>query len=56
MIENEKSMNSNGEVDIYYQSVEVNDDELRNMAENPRALTEDFKEQLSDVKIFMRSG
>ncbi|HPM74965.1 MAG TPA: ATP-binding protein, partial [Saccharofermentans sp.] len=51
MIENEKSMNSNGEVDIYYQPVEVNDDELRNMAENPRALTEDFKEeQLSDIE------
>ena len=34
-----------GEVDIYYQPVEETDgDELRNLAENPRALTEDFKE------------
>ncbi|MBR6880300.1 MAG: DNA topoisomerase (ATP-hydrolyzing) subunit B [Clostridiales bacterium] len=39
--ENKKS----GEVDIYFQPVDNNDDdELRNLAENPRALTEDFSE------------
>ncbi|MCQ2531519.1 MAG: DNA topoisomerase (ATP-hydrolyzing) subunit B [Saccharofermentans sp.] len=35
-----------GEVDIYYQPVEEGDgDELRNLAENPRALTDDFNEE-----------
>lgn len=35
-----------GEVDIYYQPVEESDgDELRNLAENPRALTDDFNEE-----------
>ena len=41
-----------GEVDLYFQPVEESDsDELRNLAENPRALTEDFaEEKLEDVK------
>ncbi|MCQ2483015.1 MAG: DNA topoisomerase (ATP-hydrolyzing) subunit B [Clostridia bacterium] len=49
MSENEeKNVNNSPEVDIYFQPVEdVNDDELRNLAENPRALTEDFSEDMS---------
>ncbi len=41
-----------GAVDVYYQPVEEgNDDELRNLAENPRALTEDFtEEKLEDIE------
>ena len=40
--ENEQPKNS-GEVDLYFQPVEDSDsDELKNLAENPRALTEDF--------------
>ncbi len=34
-----------GEVDLYFQPVEADDDELRNLATNPRALTEDYKEE-----------
>ena len=46
MDENEnKEAVGTGEVDIYFQPVENGDsDELRNLAENPRALTEDFNE------------
>ena len=36
---------STGEVDLYFQPVEADDDELRNLATNPRALTEDYKEE-----------
>ena len=41
-----------GEVDIYFQPVENEDsDELRNLAENPRALTEDFNEEsMSEIE------
>ena len=41
-----------GAVDVYYQPVEEgDDDELRNLAENPRALTEDFtEEKLEDIE------
>jgi len=47
--ENENLTPSSGEVDIYYQPVEAaDDDELRNLAENPRALTEDYKEETLD--------
>ena len=48
---NEQKKNT-GEVDLYFQPVEESDsDELRNLAENPRALTEDFaEEKLDDVK------
>ena len=45
---NEKeNANISGEVDLYYQPVEDsdNDDDLKNLAENPRGLTEDFKEE-----------
>ena len=47
---NEQKTNS-GEVDLYFQPVEESDsDELRNLAENPRALTEDYaEEKLADV-------
>ena len=40
-----------GAVDLYFQPVEEgDDDELKNLAENPRALTEDFKEEsMADV-------
>ncbi len=50
--ENEK-LNNSGEVDIYFQPVENDDsDELRNLAENPRALTEDFNEEtVADIKV-----
>ena len=42
----EKENKSSGEVDIYFQPVEeTDDDDLRNLAENPRALTEDFSEE-----------
>ena len=35
-----------GAVDLYFQPVEEgDDDELKNLADNPRALTEDFKEE-----------
>ena len=61
MAENEEKNNIQGEgasegekkpaVDLYFQPVEDdNDDELKNLAENPRALTEDFKEEsMADV-------
>ena len=50
--ENEIKGNSTGEVDIYFQPVDNEDsDELRNLAENPRALTEDFNEDsLKDIE------
>ena len=40
-----------GAVDLYFQPIEEgDDDELKNLAENPRALTEDFKEEsMADV-------
>lgn len=39
----------NQAVDVYYQPVEEgDDDELRNLAENPRALTEDYKEDSNE--------
>ena len=42
----EKENKSSGEVDIYFQPVEdIDDDDLRNLAENPRALTDDFSEE-----------
>ena len=49
--DNENKINATGEVDLYFQSVEESDpDELRNLAENPRALTEDFgEEKMADV-------
>ena len=63
MAENEEKniLNENGAsegekkpaaVDLYFQPVEDgDDDELKNLAENPRALTEDFKEEdMADVK------
>ena len=47
----EKKINESGEVDLYFQPVEESDsDELRNLAENPRALTDDFgEEKMADV-------
>lgn len=49
MSDGENKENSTSEVDIYYQPIEDSgDDELRNLAENPRALTEDFKEDKID--------
>lgn len=51
--ENEKNIAASaGEVDIYFQPVENDDsDELRNLAENPRALTEDFNEEpIADIE------
>ena len=37
---------SSGAVDVYYQPIEDgDDDELRNLAENPRAMTENFSEE-----------
>ena len=54
MSENEKeNANISGEVDLYYQPVEDsdNDDDLKNLAENPRGLTEDFKEEtITDIE------
>jgi len=54
MSENEKDNTKNsGEVDLYYQPVEEsdNDDDLKNLAENPRGLTEDFKEDtITDIE------
>ena len=49
---NNEEKKQTGEVDLYFQPVEESDsDELRNLAENPRALTEDFaEEKLEDVK------
>ncbi|MCR5383702.1 MAG: DNA topoisomerase (ATP-hydrolyzing) subunit B [Saccharofermentans sp.] len=49
---NNEEKKQTGEVDLYFQPVEESDsDELRNLAENPRALTEDFaEEKLDDVK------
>ena len=46
MADEEKEINGGNEaVDIYFQPIEGEDsDELRNLAENPRALTEDFNE------------
>ena len=48
---NNEEKKNQGEVDLYFQPVEESDsDELRNLAENPRALTEDFSEEkLADV-------
>ena len=49
--ENEASRPS-GAVDLYFQPIEEgDDDELKNLAENPRALTEDFKEESIDNVI-----
>ena len=52
MEDNELNVNStaatSGEVDLYFQPVEADDDELRNLATNPRALTEDYKEDSID--------
>ena len=47
----EASSRPSGAVDLYFQPVEEgDDDELKNLAENPRALTEDFKEEsMADV-------
>ena len=48
---NNEEKKNQGEVDLYFQPVEESDsDELRNLAENPRALTEDFaEEKLADI-------
>ena len=48
---NETQSRPGGAVDLYFQPVEEgDDDELKNLAENPRALTEDFKEEsMADV-------
>ena len=44
-MEENENMTVNSEVDQYFQPVEDgDDDELRNLASNPRALTEDYKE------------
>ena len=44
MSDEEKNMNA--AVDVYYQPIEdASDDELRNLAENPRAMTENFAEE-----------
>lgn len=49
MDENNEKLPVTGEVDQYFQPVEDgDDDELRNLAENPRALTEDYKEDSMD--------
>ena len=52
MSDEEKNLNesvqpqSSGAVDVYYQPIEdADDDELRNLAENPRAMTENFAEE-----------
>ena len=52
MEENNENNMPSGEVDQYFQPVEGGDeDELRNLAENPRALTEDYKEEsMSDIE------
>ena len=40
------SEENKGAVDVYYQPIEdADDDELRNLAENPRAMTENFSEE-----------
>ncbi len=45
MSDEEKNLNT-GAVDVYYQPIEdADDDELRNLAENPRAMTENFAEE-----------
>lgn len=44
------------ELDIYFQPVEEDDDELRNLAENPRALTEDFNENGVDYSDSVTEG
>ena len=45
MSDDEKNLNT-GAVDVYYQPIEdADDDELRNLAENPRAMTENFAEE-----------
>ena len=48
---NDAQARPSGAVDLYFQPVEDgDDDELKNLAENPRALTEDFKEEsMADV-------
>ena len=48
---NDAQARPSGAVDLYFQPVEdADDDELKNLAENPRALTEDFKEEsMADV-------
>ena len=49
MEEKNENLPVSGEVDQYFQPVEGgDDDELRNLAENPRALTEDYKEDSID--------
>ena len=46
MSDDEKNLNT-GAVDVYYQPIEdADDDELRNLAENPRAMTENFAEEI----------
>ena len=53
---NESSSRPSGAVDLYFQPVEEgDDDELKNLAENPRALTEDFKEEGS-IDAVVASG
>ncbi len=50
MDEKNENQPISGEVDQYFQPVEGgDDDELRNLAENPRALTEDYKEEMDDI-------
>ena len=52
-----KDIKPTGEVDLYFQPVEEGDsDELRNLAENPRALTEDFKEESMQEVIEASEG
>ena len=52
-----KDIKPAGEVDLYFQPVEESDsDELRNLAENPRALTEDFKEESMQEVIEASEG
>ena len=42
----DEEKNLNAAVDVYYQPIEdASDDELRNLAENPRAMTENFAEE-----------
>ncbi|MCR5616886.1 MAG: DNA topoisomerase (ATP-hydrolyzing) subunit B [Clostridiales bacterium] len=49
MEEKNENLPVSGEVDQYFQPVDGgDDDELRNLAENPRALTEDYKEDSID--------
>ena len=63
MSDEEKNLNaapesSKGAVDVYYQPIEEGDgDELYNLAENPRALTESFSEEKLEQEIeFVTAG